>query len=310
MADTLLRIRLFVAVYEERSFTAAALRENATQSGATQHVRKLEEQYGVQLFTRSTSGVVPTPAGDAYYRSCLDVLHAHEHARHAIRQFSQGLGGEVVVGLTPTMTRGALAPTMSRFVEQHPNVKVKVIDAYSDIVIEKVRSGEVDFGVIPGLKQASGVHCELFGRSPEFLVSRPSGTVQPAALRPVALASLGPLKIVLPSHAQGRRALLESYFAATGTVIERRLEFDTSLGMLDFVAHTDWVALSPGISLLGEVDKGALAIQPLVEPPLIVELYLLQRARQPASPAARAFQEELRVQTARLEQRAFALMDG
>ncbi len=39
-------IRLFVAAFEERSFTAAARREGATQSGVSQHIRKLEEGLG------------------------------------------------------------------------------------------------------------------------------------------------------------------------------------------------------------------------------------------------------------------------
>src|SRR5205823_3109046 len=39
--------RLFVAVYEERSFTAAAARENATQSGVSQRIRLVEDYSGV-----------------------------------------------------------------------------------------------------------------------------------------------------------------------------------------------------------------------------------------------------------------------
>ena len=52
MLESLRDIRLFIAVYEERSFTAAAKRENATQSGVSQHIRKIEDRFGVTLFTR------------------------------------------------------------------------------------------------------------------------------------------------------------------------------------------------------------------------------------------------------------------
>ncbi len=44
MSQSIRDIRVFVAAYEEGSFTAAAARENATQSGVSQHVRKLEER--------------------------------------------------------------------------------------------------------------------------------------------------------------------------------------------------------------------------------------------------------------------------
>ncbi len=65
MTDSLRSIQVFVATYEERSFTAAARREHATQSGVSQHVRKLEDRLGAKLFSRDRGRVVPTPAGDA-----------------------------------------------------------------------------------------------------------------------------------------------------------------------------------------------------------------------------------------------------
>ena len=61
MPESLRSIQVFVAAYEERSFTAAAKREHATQSGVSQHVRKLEERLGAKLFSRDRGCVVPTP---------------------------------------------------------------------------------------------------------------------------------------------------------------------------------------------------------------------------------------------------------
>jgi LysR family transcriptional regulator, nitrogen assimilation regulatory protein len=90
VTDSLRDIKLFVAVYEERSFTAAATRENATQSGVSQHIRKLEDGFRVKLFIRGTGGVVPTPAADCYYNHCIDVLRAHGAAGRAVRVFGLG----------------------------------------------------------------------------------------------------------------------------------------------------------------------------------------------------------------------------
>jgi LysR family tcuABC transcriptional regulator len=64
MANIPLRqIRAVIAVCEEGSFTAAAQRENATQSGISQHVAAAERALGVRLFERTPGGVKPTPAG-------------------------------------------------------------------------------------------------------------------------------------------------------------------------------------------------------------------------------------------------------
>ena len=51
------------------------------------------------------------------------------------------------MGLTPTLTRTVLAPTLSAFIEQHPNVLVRVLDAYSDVVLEKITMDIAFIGV-------------------------------------------------------------------------------------------------------------------------------------------------------------------
>ena len=93
MAESLTDIRIFVAAYEERSFTAAASREHATQSGVSQHIRKLEEAFGVSLFTRNKRAVVPTLAADAYYERCIQVLRTLASGKNSRKSFRGRRGG-------------------------------------------------------------------------------------------------------------------------------------------------------------------------------------------------------------------------
>ena len=73
MAGIALRqVRAVIAVCEEGSFTRAAERENATQSGISQHVAAVERALKIKLFERSSTGVLPTPAGLRYYRRCVE----------------------------------------------------------------------------------------------------------------------------------------------------------------------------------------------------------------------------------------------
>jgi DNA-binding transcriptional LysR family regulator len=308
MLDTLLRIRLFVAVYEERSFTMAAQREHATQSGVTQHMQKLEEHLGAKLFSRRAGSVTPTPAGDLYYQACLDVLRSHARARDSVRPFAQGLTGDVLVGLTPTMTRAVLAPALSAFVAEHPNVVVRVTDAYSDIVTDKVRSGELDFGVVPGIPDSTGLHSELFARTPEFLVAGVRAGHPLIHGRTTRLSDLGPLKLVLPSRAQARRKVLDAYLAGVGAVVERKLEIDTTLGVMDLVAQSDWLSIHPAIMMRPERDAGEFVVCPLAQPPLIQDLYRIERASDPLSPAAIAFAKALQQQAKAAAAEAMALL--
>src|SRR5436190_11592903 len=104
MTPKLMHIRLFVAVYEEGSITAAASREGLGQSGVSAHVRQLETQLGVQLFARDRA-IVPTPAGHAYYRHCVQLLRTHAAACQAVRRRAEQPAGALRIGMIQTMTR-------------------------------------------------------------------------------------------------------------------------------------------------------------------------------------------------------------
>ena len=71
---SLAAMQALVAVIEEGSFTQAAERLAATQSGVSQRVARLERSLDVVLLLRAPAGVTPTSAGQALYRKCLVIL--------------------------------------------------------------------------------------------------------------------------------------------------------------------------------------------------------------------------------------------
>jgi DNA-binding transcriptional LysR family regulator len=301
MSESLRDLHLFAAVYEERSFTAAAAREHATQSGVSQHVRKLEESLGVRLFTREKGQVLPTPAGDSFYQRCIEMLRLHAAAKRSVAQYSRGLDGEIVIGLMPTMTRCVLAPVLASFIETHPNVSVKVVEGYSATLTQQVRAAELDFAIVPAFACGPGLKSRLFLRTPEVLVS-----AQPSELAhgtPVRLAEMAPLKLVVPSKINTRRLTLETYCAANGVDIERLVELDGMLATLDFVARSHWVAVLPGIMMATDAGVPPLKVNPLTEPPLILDLILIEPSRRAMAPAAECFLVQLETESKRLNAR-------
>lgn len=299
MAETLRNLRLFVATYEERSFTAAAKREHATQSGVSQHIRALEERLGVPLFVRRRGGIAPTPAGDAYYGRCVEVLRLMEAADGAVHRFGRGVTGEVMVGLMPTMTRSALAPALSRFTREHPNVVVRIVEAYSAVLTQQVRAGELDFAIVPALAKSPGISVKPFLRTIEVLVSRPDSSLR--HLDPVRLADLGSLRMVVPGEINTRRRSIEIYLASNGVACDRMLELDAMLGTLDFVTRSEWVTILPGIMMASDIAARTVTISPLVDPVFILDLVMIEPARRSMSPAARIFLDVLAEESRRLD---------
>jgi LysR family nitrogen assimilation transcriptional regulator len=300
MSESLRSIQVFVATYEERSFTAAAKREHATQSGVSQHVRKLEERLGAKLFSRDRGRVVPTPAGEAYYERSVELLRLASAASSAVSRFRGSPTGELVAGLMPTMTRSALAPALSRFTDEQPNVVIRVVEAYSAVLTQQVRAGELDFAVVPAIPNTPGIRSRHFLRTIELLVSRPESRLR--HLDPVRLKDLGSLRLVVPGSQNTRRRSIETYLAANGLQCERVLELDAMLGTLDFVSRSDWVTILPGIMMATDIERPSVTINPIVDPVFTLDLVLIEPSRRAMSPAAQLFVEMLQLESARLEE--------
>lgn len=300
---------MFVAVYEELSFTAAAAREHATQSGVSQHIRNLEDRMGVQLLARQKGVVQPTPAGNAYYLRCIDVLKAHAQAKRTLEEFSSGLSGELAAGVMPSMARSLLAPAVLQFGEANPNVKVRVVDAYSHTLTNALRAGELDFAIVPRTPApAVGIKSTLFTRTPEFLISSPASDLSHGV--PVRLADLPDMKLIVPGAANARRARLESYFDENGIRPKSLLEFDSLLGTMDMVARSEWKTIMPGIFVATDVESRHFIVNPIVSPAFSLDLMLIVPERQPLSAAALAFLDCLRLVTEQGNRVAIQLAEG
>lgn len=287
MRQTIRSIQLFVAAYEELSFTVAAYREHATQPGVSQHVSDLEESLGVKLFTRSVGSIQPTPAGTAYYSACIEFLNAHERTVRAVKPYQGSRQGEITVGMTPVMTRAVLAPAYARFTDENPNVIVRIIDSYFGDLTDRVRSGELTFAIVPSSVGSKGLRTSLFARTPEMLVSGKGSPLTHCA--PVRLAEIGPLKLAIPGPNNARRRMIDAYMTSNGIVVKHFAEFDTMLGTLDLVSRGDWSAILPMMMMPHDFEDGKYTINPIVDPPLILETFVLQPARKTMDEVALAF---------------------
>ncbi|HKF99275.1 MAG TPA: LysR family transcriptional regulator [Xanthobacteraceae bacterium] len=294
------QIRAVIAVCEEGSFTRAAEREHATQSGISQHVAAVERTLGVKLFERSTAGVMPTPAGLRYYRRCVEAVGMLERANEEARALAGAVTGDLRIGLMPTFTRAMLAPTLEHFVPRYPDVRLHIFEGYSGLLTEMVRSDEIDFAIVPAFEGQVGLKSRLIVRDREMLISGRKHSLKPLA--PVRLAEIAPLKIVMPGPHNIRRRNLETYFQTHGVEIAAMLEMDAMIGTLEFVARSDWVTVLPSLISVNDIAKGDLVVSPITDPPLHIECIVIQPARRTLTTQARLFLERFEAEAARIHE--------
>lgn len=296
MLPKLMHIRMFVAVYEEGSFTVAASREGLGQSGISAHVRQLETQLGVQLFARDRA-IVPTPAGHAYYRQCVQLMRIHESACSAIGRRAEPSSGALRIGMIPTMTRSVFSRALRAFEAAYPNVSVHLTEGAGSVIATAVRRGMLDFAITQRMSNdgggAVGLSTSLFTRTPAFLVTSPESGLPHC--EPILLSKIKDLHLILPV---GRRPLLEQYLIDHKVRVVQRLNmFESMLGAMDLVRSSHWAAIISGLFIADDLRRRRFTLNPLAEPILWDDLLLVEPARKPLSRDARNFIEVLRKTT-------------
>lgn len=292
------QVRAVIAVCEEGSFTRAATRENATQSGISQHVAAVERSLGVKLFERTPSGVTPTPAGLRYYKRCVEAIGALDQAADEARSMGRQVTGELRIGLMPTFTRAVLAPVLEDFVPRCPEVRLHIVEGYSGLLTEMVLDDELDFAVVPAFEGMIGLTSRLLVRDREMLISGPKRGLR--ELNPVRLADIEPLKIVIPGPDNIRRRNLDTYFQIHGVEVAAMLEMDAMIATLEFVARSDWVTVLPSVISVNDIGGGQLIVNPIAEPELSAEFVVIQPTRRMLSTQARLFLERFEQEVAHI----------
>ncbi len=271
---TLSGLRAFVAVIETQSFTRAAIQLNATQSGISQQIARLERNLGVPLILRDTKGAVTTPAGKKLYQHSVRIIRDLAETETAIRNFDQGISGSIRLGLMPAMTRSLSGPVQRRFMTDHPNVNVIVKELVSSDLIKEVAAGRIDLGIVPTFNAPDAIRVYPVGNTPEVLVH--SGRGHEDHMKAVNLAELPPLRIILQSSGNIRRETILAHLKSAGVEIVEILDLDSMFGTLEFVKNSTFVTILPSIMMNSEIENAELCVRPIYRSNLDLELIAIE----------------------------------
>jgi LysR family transcriptional regulator, nitrogen assimilation regulatory protein len=285
------QIRSFVAAYEEGSINRAAHRLNTAQPSLSVQLRGLEESLGVSLFERHPRGVRATPEGNRFYEHCLGILGSVENAEQDMHDWSHGDSGSLHIGLIPTVTKGALPHILPDFTTDLPNVQIRVVEAFSGTLTDWVVDGQLDFAVVTRPASQTGLEMRVLSTEQLALVSGPRSSFE--HLRPVKLHELPPIKLVMPSPQHSLRSMLEQYIQLGNISVENLIEMDGLFGELDFIRNSDWSAILPISTVIADLGKGELVVNPIVEPLTTFEFFLVHQTRHPLRQPARELVERL-----------------
>jgi DNA-binding transcriptional LysR family regulator len=277
------RLRQFAVVAREQHVTRAAERLGITQSTLSRNIARLEAELGTPLFLRAGRSVVLTAAGKALL----------PYVERAVAEVAAGLG---VVGADASPDRGRVAfgflhsfgvravPVLLRdFRVAHPHVRFTLVQGSDDVLLDKLRTGEVDLCLTSPVPEEPGIRARRLDVQRLGLVV-PAGH-RLATRRRVRLAEVAGEDFVGLERGYGLRRSTDDWCRQAGFVPRLAFEgeeIDTVLGL---------VAAGLGIALLpaGTAHRDDVAQVDVTEPRTSRTIALAWRADSVPAPPAEAF---------------------
>jgi DNA-binding transcriptional LysR family regulator len=144
----LYQLRTFVAVAEAGHLTHAAERLFISQPAVSAHIKALEEELGVTLFTRSSRGMQLTREGQALRSQAEAALKSVGELLSQARSLRENLSGALHLALNTDPDLLRVRKLMDALRAAHPKLQVHLPQSSSNLIIEEVRSGRVDGGFV------------------------------------------------------------------------------------------------------------------------------------------------------------------
>lgn len=119
-----------------------------SQPGISKQIRLLEDELGVQIFSRSGKHLTDvTPAGKAIIDIASDVLRKVGSIKSVAQEFSDDTQGDLSIATTHTQARYALPSVIKPFMERYPEVRLHMQQGTPMQISEMAAKGQVDFAI-------------------------------------------------------------------------------------------------------------------------------------------------------------------
>ncbi|MDM0018684.1 LysR family transcriptional regulator [Variovorax saccharolyticus] len=242
-------LRLFENIVEAGSITGGAAQTHMTLASASQRVLGMEAGLGTPLLLRSRLGVRPTEAGRTLAHHARLVLQQMERLRGELGEYGAGLQGHVRMLCNTSAMTEHLPEALGAFLVQHPRVSVDLEEQASSDIVDALRAGLGDIGIVSDVVDVEGLQHFVF-RPDDLVLVLPRGHAL-ARRRRVGLAEVIDCSFVgLPEGSP-----LQEHVALHARRLGRRLSYRVRVRSFEAVCRMVEQGIGVGIVPKAAADR-------------------------------------------------------
>jgi DNA-binding transcriptional LysR family regulator len=269
---------LFVNVAEKKSLTQGAENSYMSPPAASVRIKNIEERLGTKLLHRTSQGVSPTPAGQAFVRHGRLVLQQLESLRQDLNECIHGKKGRIRL-LTSS---GALAEfpsaVLSGYIASHPDVSIELRESSAAEIVQELIQGTADTGIVEGDFRVDGLEMLPYRRERLMIVA--------SRLHPLAARSVVRFSDTLEFDyiALSEASTLQKLVAQAAKNLQKPLKVRVQVGSFEALCRlaeeNAGIGILPESAARSQARSEGLRIIELSDPWAIRDLKLAVRRRE------------------------------
>ena len=209
------RVETFLEVCKDLNFTRAAQRLNLTQPAVSQHIRWLEEAYGVPLFVCKGKKMQLTSAGEMLKNSAATMKHDIISLREKMQKSTENQ--LIKMGLTLTIAEFEISGIAAAYLNYYPSASLHLSVANTEELLHELETGKIDFALVEGNFPRDIYHHELYLRERYIAVCSPEDSLAKGVY---TLDDLISHRLITREAGSGSRNILEYYLQMKGMQVE------------------------------------------------------------------------------------------
>lgn len=251
------QLKAFLAIAEAKTFTAGARRVNVTQAAISMQIRQLEEEVGLQLFTRTPRRVILTEAGEYLLERARKILREHDAAVAEIAEVAGAEYGRLRIGsASGTFAMNQLPTIMQSLKQKFPNSELTVGSGTSERLVDRIMHGELDTAFVSLPVDNLNISTESLFSDEIVAIANPKHPL--AKEKYISAATLAGESLILGERGGNTRRMIDEFFQAANVRPNITMELSRQEAINKMVANNLGVGMAGAKSVARDIREGRL----------------------------------------------------
>jgi len=235
-------LRIFRAVVDAGSMTAAAARVHLTVASISERIKQMEEDVGAPLLLRNRAGAKPTDAGRVLLQHASKIIRQVEFMNSDLLNYGHRVRSNVRMFATTHSIMEYVASPVQAFLRACPNADLNVEEHLSEDIVYAVANGTADIGLASDFVESADLETIDFRRDRMVVVVGPDFEV--TSDEPIGFETLLGHDFIGFARGSRLQEIFEAHAREVGQLLRHRVQ------MRNFDSVCQLVAAGAGISLL------------------------------------------------------------